>query len=221
VTIVLASDDSFSCGLARLSFPTIMILDWQNPPAGKLIASGSWRALFQPSTENFEVWEVGDGWILRGKVSGATREKCPFEASYNIRCDQRWVTKSVQCKTNLKGQQTTKLLLSNYGRWLSDGKELENVRGAIDVDLAFSPITNVLPIRRLGVAVGGSGSVTAAWVRFPELDVEPLEQSYSRISEDKYLYESKTGFRGEIDVDEYGLPINYQGGWERISPSLK
>lgn len=196
-----------------------MNLDWQNPPAGTLLVSGNWRALFQPSSEHFELWEVGADWILRGKVSGATKEQSPFEAFYDIRCDQRWVTKSVQCKTNLNGQQTAKVLLSNYGRWLSDGKELENVRGAIDVDLAFSPITNILPIRRLGLAVGDSASVTAAWVCFPELTVEPLEQKYSRISESKYLYESKTGFRGEIDVDEHGLPITYQGGWERIPPS--
>ena len=80
----------------------------------------------------------------------------------------------------------------------------------------MTPATNTLPIRRLNLHVGGSESVIAAWVKFPELTVEPLSQRYTRLAKDTYSYESNTGFSAEIVVDDLGLVNMYPGGWERI-----
>src|SRR5712664_99467 len=38
-----------------------------------------------------------------------------------------------------------------------------------DIDLAVTPATNTLPIRRLNLEVGQSQEVTAAWLKFPDL----------------------------------------------------
>jgi uncharacterized protein len=93
---------------------------------------------------------------------------------------------------------------------------LHGVRGCDDVDLALTPATNSLPIRRLNLQVGGSESVIAAWVKFPDLTVEPLSQRYTRLAKDTYRYQSNTGFSAEIVVDDLGLVTTYPGGWERI-----
>ncbi|PYX20414.1 MAG: hypothetical protein DMG82_22420 [Acidobacteria bacterium] len=85
-----------------------------------------------------------------------------------------------------------------------------------DVDLALTPATNTLPIRRLNLQVGRSESVIAAWVKFPELTVQPLSQHYTRLGKDTYRYESNTGFSAEIVVDDLGLVTTYPGGWDRI-----
>ena len=65
--------------------------------------------------------------------------------------------------------------------------------------------------------VGSSESVIAAWVKFPELTIQPLSQRYTRLAKDTYRYESNTGFSAEIVVDDLGLVIAYPGGWERIA----
>jgi hypothetical protein len=79
-------------------------------------------------------------------------------------------------------------------------------------------VTNTLPIRRLAPAIGESIDVTAAWVRFPELTLEPLPQRYTRLSERRYRYESNGGaFVAELEVDDAGLVITYEGGWERVA----
>ena len=81
----------------------------------------------------------------------------------------------------------------------------------------MTPATNTLRIRRLDLSIGKSESVTVAWVKFPELTVQPLFQRYTRTAKNTYRYESDTGFLAEIVVDDLGLVIAYSGGWERIT----
>ena len=67
------------------------------------------------------------------------------------------------------------------------------VSGCIDLDLNFSPSTNLLPIRRLNLSVGQQATVRAAWLRFPSFALEPLDQLYRRVGESSYRYESASG----------------------------
>ena len=67
-----------------------------------------------------------------------------------------------------------------------DGRIRPDLDGCTDVDLGWSPITNVIPMRRLGVRVGDSVELLAAWVRFPELDVVANRQRYTRVTENRY-----------------------------------
>ena len=90
------------------------------------------------------------------------------------------------------------------------------MRGCLDADLSVTPATNTLPIRRLNLGIGKSKSVVA-WIRFPELTVQPLSQRYARTAENIYRYGSDTGFSAEIVVDDLGLVIAYPGGWDRIA----
>ncbi|HSH82775.1 MAG TPA: putative glycolipid-binding domain-containing protein, partial [Herpetosiphonaceae bacterium] len=67
------------------------------------------------------------------------------------------------------------------------------------------------------LAEGAAAPVTAAWVRFPALAIEPLPQRYIRLGPDRYRYESDTGFVTEIETDDLGLVTRYGGGWERMA----
>jgi hypothetical protein len=100
--------------------------------------------------------------------------------------------------------------------WRSTSQELREIQGCDDVDLALTPATNTLAIRRLNLQVGSSASIIAAWVKFPDLTVQPLSQRYTRVAQNTYRYESNTGFSAEIVVDDLGLVTAYPGGWERI-----
>jgi hypothetical protein len=89
-----------------------------------------------------------------------------------------------------------------------------SVTGCIDLDLNFSPSTNLLPIRRLNLAVGDEAQVRAAWLRFPSFELEPLFQTYRRIDESTYRYLSSTGFAADLEVSSVGFVTNYPGIWE-------
>jgi uncharacterized protein len=89
-------------------------------------------------------------------------------------------------------------------------------RATIRRFLALTPATNTVAIRRLDLQVGSGESGIAAWVKFPDLTVQPLPQRYTRLAKTSYRYESNTGFSAEITVDDLGLVTTYPGGWERI-----
>jgi hypothetical protein len=54
-------------------------------------------------------------------------------------------------------------------------------------------------------------------VRFPELRVEALEQSYEREAALVYRYDALVDgerFRARLDTDEFGRVLLYEGLWE-------
>src|SRR5690348_10184074 len=80
------------------------------------------------------------------------------------------------------------LNVESRGVWRSSVQKLPDLRDCRDVDLAVTPATNTLPIRRLNLEVGSSESVIAAWVKFPELTIQPLSQRYTRLAKNAYRY---------------------------------
>jgi hypothetical protein len=152
-----------------------------------------------------------------GTILGVA-EQAPVEARYEIACDGGWRTRNVSVSVRHPAGERALRLAVDGGRWLVDGRPDPALDGCLDVDLSWSPLTNTLPIRRLGLPVGqGSGPLTMAWVRFPALTVEPLPQQYDRLAEDRYRYSSRGGeFTAEIQVDADGIVTAYQGAWERV-----
>jgi hypothetical protein len=183
----------------------------------RVVQSGLWQRADGSGFERFELGADGDGWQLTGTVL-ARAEGRAFEARYRVRCDTAWRTKSAEVRIHSAGSERALALTVEDGRWLADSREQPALRGALDVDLGWSPSTNTLPIRRLSLAVGAqSGPVVAAWVRFPELTLEPLPQEYERLAETRYRYSSRGGsFVAVLEVDEHGLVLDYEGQWRRV-----
>jgi uncharacterized protein len=176
-----------------------------------------WKSLLIDGTDYCGLWHTAEGWLLKGTVVGVLKDQRPMLASYEIHCDENWLTHRVQVERTIGSDvKTLSVSVESRGVWRSLGQELREIQGCDDVDLAVTPATNTLAIRRLSLQVGSSESIIAAWVKFPELTVQPLSQRYTRLSKDTYRYQSNTGFSAEIVVDDLGLVTAYRGGWERI-----
>ncbi len=177
-----------------------------------------WKNLLLNGTDYCGLWHTADGWLLKGTVVGVLKDRRPMLANYEIYCDENWLTHRVQVERIIGSHvRTLSLSVESRGVWRSSDQELHEIHGCEDVDLAVTPATNTLPIRRHNLQVGSSESVIAAWVKFPDLTVAPLSQRYTRLSKDTFRYESNTGFSAEIVVDDLGLVTAYPGGWERIA----
>jgi hypothetical protein len=188
------------------------------PSARQLIRTGFWQRLQGTGLERFELFQDAGGWVLRGTIL-VLDKKGPAQADYEILCDAAWHTRRAGVSLrDTTGERTLRLTVED-GRWYADGNEQEAVRGCIDVDLGWSPSTNTLPIRRLDLEIEEkSGPITAAWVRFPELTVEPLPQEYERLAERRYRYSSRGGaFTALLEVDDEGVVVDYEGIWRRVS----
>jgi len=145
--------------------------------SSQLVASGMWRWLQGTGIERFELQRAGREWILRGTVLTLDNH-VPAEARYELVCDDRFRTRRAQVSVRTPAGERTLQIAAQDGRWFENGHENLAVKGAIDIDLGWSPSTNTLPIRRMNLAVGkSSGEFIAAWVRFPELVLEPLAEA--------------------------------------------
>ncbi len=181
-----------------------------------LIRSVMWKSLFQPGHEWFRLLNDDAGYKFLGTVVVSLRGKTPALIRYQIECDRDWRTRRVQVEQQT-ASDTRQLELECSGelKWFVNGRYEASLDGCQDVDIAASPSTNTLPIRRLHLEAGTGASVRAAWIQFPSLQVSVLEQNYRRLDESRYLYQSAS-FQAELTVDDVGLVITYAGGWETV-----
>ena len=176
-----------------------------------------WKRLDVPGYESARTSRRDDDLVLSGRAffegeEGSTR------LEYEIVCDASWKTRSAVV-TGVVGEASIDVRVEVAGgRWTLDGVACPDVEGAIDVDLNFSPSTNFLPIRRLGLDVGAEARVLAAWLRFPSFRLEPLEQIYTRTGPGIYRYSSDGGrFVRDLEVRDDGFVTNYPGLWSAVS----
>ena len=175
-----------------------------------------WRRLDLPGHEACRLTSQPTGWHLSGAaVLAYEHQACRLD--YAIACDPRWHTLSTTVEGWVGDREVSvEILREPSGAWWLNGRACPQVEGCIDVDLNFSPSTNLLPIRRLNLEVGQSAHVRAAWLRFPSFALEPLEQSYTRLENNLYQYESAGGrFVAPVTVDEDGLVARYGDIWVR------
>ena len=158
--------------------------------------------------------EIWSGWRLSGIVE-VEHEGRTASISHVITCDREWRTLDCEVTAFINDMPVAVHIRRDFaGRWSLGDLPVPEVTGCDDIDLAFSPITNLLPIRRLALAIGASAQVRAAWLRFPELTLEVLDQTYTRVARNRYVYESADGeFRRELTVDDNGLVLEYPGLW--------
>ena len=131
-----------------------------------------WKNLLLDGTDYCGLWHTAEGWLLKGTVIGVLKDQRPMLANYEIHCDEKWLTHRVQVERTIGSDvKTLSLTVESRGIWSSSGQELRDVHGCDDVDLALTPATNTLPIRRLNLQIGRTASVVAAWVKVPDLEI--------------------------------------------------
>ena len=192
-----------------------------------------WRRIDLPGHETAKLDALDDGWKLSG-TSVFQSEEGHVELNYAVLCTPAWHTKSAQIAGTIGGHRmAVSVSVSPERKWYWNGSECRAVEGCIDIDLGFTPATNLLPIRRLALAVGEQADVRAAWLPFPpsfpkfelerpELEGPPFEvlrQVYRREAENVYHYESDGGaFVKTLEVNATGFVTHYPGFWKTAEP---
>jgi hypothetical protein len=175
-----------------------------------------WRRTDVPGHEEARAERVSNGWLLLGQLE-VTESNKHASLRYRIECDDHWHTRSALIEGRTDRAVRFDLASDGHGHWTLDGHAAPAVTGAIDVDLGFTPMTNTLPIRRLELDVGDRAPVRSAWLRFPELRLETLEQTYFRETNRRFVYEALVDgepFRATLDTDDFGRVLRYEGLWE-------
>ncbi len=175
-----------------------------------------WRRLDQPGHDVVRVVEGPGGVVIEGTALFEEGGE-PCRLDYRVLCDGQWRTR-LATVSGWWGLDTVNLEIAvdAAGQWTLDGEPCPDLTGCVDVDLSFTPATNVLPIRRLALAEGARAEVRAAWLRFPECTLEPLDQVYARTADRQYHYETAGGdFTATLATDGHGVVVHYSGLWQR------
>jgi hypothetical protein len=181
-----------------------------------------WRRLDLPGHDHARLSPRLGGWLLSGTALFA-HGGLPCRLDYRVLCDAAWRTESATVE-GWAGSESVRVHIAadEHRRWRLDGTEQPQVEGCVDVDLGFTPATNLLALRRLALPVGAEAEVRSAWLDFPGFAMEPLPQRYRRTGESTYAYESRGGdFAAELRVNAEGFVAHYPGLWteERASPA--
>jgi hypothetical protein len=165
-----------------------------------------WHCSALSSSELGTLEAHGDGWVLRGwtvlPVDGV-----PGRIEHDVLIDGGWRTQAATVIIHTDRVQRHEVRVAD-GAWTVNGVERPDLDGCIDIDLGWTPATNVLPIRRLGLAVGEAATTVASWFRFPELAIERNDQRYERTAPLVWRYLSGA-YDFQLDVDELGRVVRY------------
>ena len=184
------------------------------------IKSILWESFAFPGYEACRLIFQGSRWHMEG-TAVFSHEQQPCRLNYQVVCDEAWRTLSAEIDGWLGNTIIGIQIKTDPSQhWWLNGVEQQGIKGCIDIDLNFSPSTNLLPIRRLDLAVGKTADFQAAWLRFPSFNLELLSQQYHRLDETTYRYESAGGrFVADLKVNRSGFVVDYPGIWQSRATS--
>lgn len=191
------------------------------PLATRMLA---WAGLTFPRLEAARV-VLGERSMRASGSMVAARENGtePFSASYALTSDESGVLRRLTVRTvRARGELHVTISRSEEGIWLVDhgaGVERTDFDGAVDVDLAFSPLFNALPMRRLALhRAAAEHQLPMVFVDLPSLEVTLVRQVYRTVSvgEPAVVNFTWDAFTADLTADADGLVLEYPGLARRI-----
>ncbi|EPX83028.1 putative glycolipid-binding domain-containing protein [Salipiger mucosus] len=176
------------------------------------IATIHWRALDRDGEDKCRLAHLDGGYMLVGHAR--FRDGAGWAAlDYVVRIDGGWLTRSADV-TGIHAGTDIALRLEREGDdWTLNGDPQPELSGCEDVDFAFTPATNLMPLHRLPEV--GKLDTRAAWLRLPGPQLSPLDQSYRRERGQLVAYHAEqTGFDTHLVTDVHGFVTSYPGLWE-------
>jgi hypothetical protein len=185
-----------------------------------------WAPWDTPGLEHLEL-EVGAETITAdGAILGLAADKA-FRVSYQVTCDATWGVRAADIATSQPSVHSLRLRSNGEGRWMTEaGEPLPALDGCMDIDLAVTPFTNTLPIRRLNLRPGEAAELAVVYIDAPTLEVTAVRQRYTCLARaadgGRYRFEAlpypalPQGFLAELSVDAEGLVEDYPPLFRRI-----
>ncbi len=164
----------------------------------------------------------GDAVVATGTQIGI--DPLAYRLDYRLRAGPAFITQTLA--VDVAGEswsRRVRLVRHPDGSWSCEceeegevglprpGGDVDVVRGALDCDLARSPLTNLMPVRRHRLhEQPGEADFLMAWVSVPDLGLHPSEQRYEHVRRDddravvRYVGRHRD-FVGDLVFDQDGI----------------
>lgn len=185
-----------------------------------MIRALTWTGLEEWLAEHARVELADDGLLATGVQLGVEPE--PYRAEYLLDAPSGWVTRRLEVEVSGAGfRRRLALERDSAGAWTVDGTARPDLDGALDCDLAFSPLTNAMPVRRHRLDErDASHDFGMAWVSLPDLQVQLSPQRYEHVRPGVVRFVGlDSDFTSELEFGDDGLVVRYPRLAERVAGS--
>lgn len=178
-----------------------------------------WRRLDQPGHDLCRLLRLhageSSGWQLEGAAVFRHSSARHAHLTYRVHCDERWQTQRGFVRGWIGDDLIDRELVRHRDTtWTCDGAAVPGLSACVDLDLGFSPATNLLSLRRLALGIGATADVSAAWLDEDCAGLEELVQRYERRSETTYWYSApRFAYAALLTITPDGFVSDYPTLW--------
>ncbi|HEX7026798.1 MAG TPA: putative glycolipid-binding domain-containing protein [Gammaproteobacteria bacterium] len=177
-----------------------------------------WRRLDAPGHDACRLVQVADGRLLKG-MAVYRHEGSPAFLAYTLDFDNEWRTREGVVRGWVGAKQIDfHVVRTSDGVWTLNGLAAAGLDECVDLDLGFTPATNLSQLRRVALDVGQAVDVPVAWLDVSAGTLDILRQRYERLGATIYRYEApRFDYYAELQVNAGGFVEQYPGLWEMAS----
>jgi hypothetical protein len=187
--------------------------------AMQTIATVFWRRLDAPGHDACRLERHGESWQLDGAAVFRHTDGRPARLDYRVFCDKAWHTKWGRVRGWIGDVAIDFAIGRNpRGDWTLNDEVVPELGHCIDLDLGFTPATNLVQLRRVHLDKGESAKVAAVWVDLDGDSLSALVQHYERKGNGDYAYHApRFDYKDTLKVDAEGFVTHYPGLWELVA----
>ena len=173
-----------------------------------------WRRLDVPGHDACRLGPKGDGWILEG-TAVFRHDNGPANITYAIHCDSHWHSTSGRIAGFVGERAIDYIVVRKNGVWSLNGTVLPGLGHLLDLDLGFTPATNIQQLRRVPIGENGTVQLPVAWFDVDAGTLTELPQVYERRGAAAFWYQAPSfDYEGLLELAPNGFIRSYPYLWE-------
>jgi hypothetical protein len=177
------------------------------------IVTAFWRRLDVPGKDAASVRRTDTGFELFGQ-SVFLDPRGPTALRYVLDLEESWATRSGHISGFVGKEAIETRIYRGTKGWTLNGRPF-GMGDVLDLDLGFTPATNMVQLKRAALSVGEAVDFDVAWLEAGDQELVRLPQEYKRVSELDYWYRSPTAdYEGKIKLSPSGFATDYPELWE-------
>ena len=174
-----------------------------------------WRRLDRRGHDAAFLGPQRGGWRLKG-AAVFLHESGPACVAYDVEADASWITKNGRITGFIGDRPIDEVIRREPDGWTLNGAAVSGLAHLKDLDLSFTPATNLLQLRRASPKLNKTVSLPAAWFDLDNATLAELPQVYERVGETTYRYIAPTiPYEATLEVSADGFIADYPGLWMR------
>jgi hypothetical protein len=174
-----------------------------------------WRCLEAAGHDACRLVQRDGGWRLEG-AAVFRNEGVPGCLAYEVDCDSAWRTRAGVVH-GWVGARSLDFWIARTPDdiWTLNGQIVSRLDRCVDLDLGFTPATNLFQLRRVALQVGQAADVPVAWLDVAAGTLNTLHQRYERRTAEVYWYEApRFDYFAHLRVNAAGFVKEYPNLWE-------